>query len=275
MCGYGVHSTDGRCLVFVEQPAARFSDLADAHVLRIRRALEFGVSALRGFGAAHRLGVGRRSRQFVLLAHGAERLLVPLLPWLRGWLGLGLALMLGFLALRGAGLRALGGSTSVFVLAALLIFALSAAHYVATGFNQDLVRHGVVHEVTSLVAPTVIVLTATALRHQDTVQANGGSEVALTTIAFSLTLLVLVAELTARLTRSVQKPWRWAWTSGAGCLAIAVFPWYSGSINAPSCSAGGWFNGHQWWHILVAVALYLQWRFFDHHATDRGLPKAL
>ncbi len=212
---------------------------------------------------------------FVLLAHGIERWLVPFLPWLRGWLGLGLALMLGLLALRGSDLRELGGSTSVFVLAALLIFALSAAHYVAAGFQEDLVRHGVVHEVTSLVAPTVILLTATALRHQDTVQANGGSEVALTTIAFGLTLLVLVAELTARLTRSVQKPWRWAWTGGAGCLAIAVFPWYSGSINAPSCSAGGWFNGHQWWHILVAVALYLQWRFFDHHALDRSLPRAL
>ncbi len=49
VCRCRAHSADGGCLVFVESAAARISDVADAHVLRIGRALELGLSAFGRF----------------------------------------------------------------------------------------------------------------------------------------------------------------------------------------------------------------------------------
>jgi hypothetical protein len=82
--------------------------------------------------------------------------------------------------------------------------------------------------------------------------------------------MVLVLNIWARR----QYPFEWirrlmGWFASLCVVASYIF-WSLGLLTKSSCEKDGWFSGHTWWHILSGVALYLQWRYFDHQTPAHG-----
>jgi hypothetical protein len=162
--------------------------------------------------------------------------------------------------------------------------------------NFRVVDHPEAHEATTMMLPLLLLMAAITLRFMDMSIADnqtlGGEAsscpvvtdygqpafglLALFGVPVVLVIMVFLTNLWAkRRSRasagaSPEKPFYfgvWFMTLWA-VLLYAVLALLLILNHISTCQEAGWFNGHTWWHILTASALYLQWRYYDHHTAN-------
>ncbi len=154
--------------------------------------------------------------------------------------------------------------------------------------DQRIVGHPATHEATTMAMPLVVLVSAIVLRTQDTTTEDlallpGGCPVPtdygsgwwgvlmlflmLATFALIMGLVHLWA-IRGRTSSSWPDWWGAAFVPFFGVLLLSLFtiPFLAPVSCCEESEVA--FNGHAWWHVLAGTALYLQWRYYDHHTPN-------
>ena len=242
---------------------------------------------------------------FAVVIYGIERSASGWMPWRRWfrWVmgGVVVGLSIAFIPLKGP-LDAIGSSAMLGIFAAAL-FGVSLWQLKMTIDDRHraleeakgrrpkrprLTDHSSAHESMTMMLPLFLLVGGLVLRTQDAsledVQrtlANcsncpaptdygspGMGMLALFGLLIVIGLGTLLTNVWAIKRQRSGPDWLGAWFVPLWSVllyALMTIPFLAPLSN---CSENGWFNGHTWWHILTASALYMQWRFYDHHTRN-------
>lgn len=174
----------------------------------------------------------------------------------------------------------------------VLILVLSILHLCKT-FNKwggRVVDHPAAHETATAFLPIFLLLASVIVRHQDMFTGDiqkltKGAALCPVATDYGYPLLGLIPVLgvfgvIAAMALVINHWYKRRQSTGSSnkadyipalLVTLVALPIYGLMFvlllvfSYSSCREAGWFNGHTWWHILTASALYLQWRYYDHH----------